>query len=209
MLKRPIIDDVNARIKAINDQVNGIVDVMALTRPKTPDERNLELLEKYNRKQLPLPRTIGTDLDSTNDQLEKYLNDPIYARNNTIDLQKPRPPARLYEPSYLELSPQTAQPEPGEAPAPESTNLIGQTVGRFIGPAAKQVGIGTGAAGRSISEFAQDRIPVPEDAIGKLSRTKEEVFSDMLVTMNTDEAGCAEIIETDKHYCKHGSCYTR
>ena len=21
--------------------------------------------------------------------------------------------------------------------------------------------------------------------------------------------GCAEIIETDKHYCKHGSCYTR
>ena len=197
MLKRPIIDDVNARIKAINDQVNGIVDVMALTRPKTPDERNLELLEKYNRKQLPLPRTIGTDLDSTNDQLEKYLNDPIYARNNTIDLQKPRPPARLYEPSYLELSPQTAQPELGEAPAPESTNLIGQTVGRFIGPAAKQVGIGTGAAGRSISEFAQDRIPVPEDAIGKLSRTKEEVFSDMLVTMNTDEAGWAELIERE------------
>jgi hypothetical protein len=197
MLKRPIIDDVNARIKAINDQVNGIVDVMALTRPKTPDERNLELLEKYNRKQLPLPRTIGTDLDSTNDQLEKYLNDPIYARNNTIDLQKPRPPARLYEPSYLELSPQTAQPEPGEVPAPESTNLIGQTVGRFIGPAAKQVGIGTGAVGRSISEFSQDRIPVPEDAIGKLSRTKEEVFSDMLVTMNTDEAGWAELIERE------------
>ena len=91
MPKRPIIDDLTARTKAIQDEVNGLVNVMAVTRPETPDQRNLSLLEKYNRKQLPLPRINGTDLNETNDQLEQYLYDPLYAKNHSLTPDSKQP----------------------------------------------------------------------------------------------------------------------
>ena len=71
------------------------------------------------------------------------------------------PPA----PSAPSARPQVAQPTQAvdvQPPAPpRSTNLIGQTIGRYIGPVAREVGRGTGAFGRWVSGTSQSVVGTP------------------------------------------------
>ena len=66
-------------------------------------------------------------------------------------------PAPLPQPAQpARLLPQPAQPRPVPfgvpSSGPPSTNIIGQTIGRGIGPPARALGRGTGAAGRYLGE---------------------------------------------------------
>jgi len=71
------------------------------------------------------------------------------------------PPA----PSAPSARPQAAQPTQAvdvQPPAPpRSTNIIGQTIGRGIGPVASEVGRGTGAFGRWVSGTSQSVVGTP------------------------------------------------
>ena len=71
------------------------------------------------------------------------------------------PPA----PSAPSARPQAAQPTQAvdvQPPAPpRSTNIIGQTIGRGIGPVAREVGRGTGAFGRWVSGTSQSVVGTP------------------------------------------------
>jgi hypothetical protein len=89
MINRPgittdILEDDALRVKSTTKQSNDEVSAIAMMRPKSPDERNLELIQAYAKINLPLPRTAGTDLSAINDELAKRLKDPVYhkvARN--------------------------------------------------------------------------------------------------------------------------------
>jgi hypothetical protein len=70
------------------------------------------------------------------------------------------------------------------------------------------------------SKFKKAKIQAQSDLKKELT---DEAFIKLLITNHSFTkvfvglhqkigekcGGCAEIIETDKHYCKHGSCYTR
>ena len=73
-----LVEDSDARTRAFQKEADDIIGVLAIARPKTPDERNLELLQKYQARNLPLPRTAGVDLNEINNELERRLNDQSY-----------------------------------------------------------------------------------------------------------------------------------
>ena len=51
--------------------------------------------------------------------------------------------------------------------------------------------------GRAIGEFAQKRLPIPEEAIAKLGRSESEFFADMLVDLNATPEDWADFVEKE------------
>tara|TARA_R110000823_G_scaffold29554_3_gene85606 strand:- start:4037 stop:7357 length:3321 start_codon:yes stop_codon:yes gene_type:complete len=111
MVKRPgittdILEDDALRVKSTTKQSNDEVSAIAMMRPKSPDERNLELIQAYAKINLPLPRTAGTDLSAINDDLAKRLKDPVYhkvarnlpeAQRQSRELFKKRGAGKVFE----------------------------------------------------------------------------------------------------------------
>ena len=77
----------------------------------------------------------------------------------------PAPEPVAPAPAPARPQPQTAQPTQAvdvQRPVPpRSTNIIGQTIGRGIGPVAREVGRGTGAFGRWVSGTSQSVVGTP------------------------------------------------
>ena len=166
MAKRSILEDLQARTKAIQDEANSYIDLLAITRPKTPEKRNAELLERYANGSRRMP-TIerGSDLNIINDTLERGLKDPF------LKSQPVRPQDLLHRQGQ-EMPASAVVQSIEDAVDPyrttPSTNIVGQTIGRLIGPPAKALGEGVGAAGRTLSQEAQKLIPINEEAIANL-----------------------------------------
>ena len=111
-------------------------------------------------------------------------------------------PSVASSPPGIQAQPQTAIPEPfdpqtfnaGQGPLlpglgqeygrPESTNLLGQTIGKVIGPPARQLGRATGGFGNFIGETAQATMPVDAEAIANAQRgvaglsSVEEIYAE-------------------------------
>lgn len=124
-IKTNIIQDKVNRTGATTQQTDDIVQTIAITRPKSPADRNLELLEELDRRRLDIPRVAGNDLTSINTQIETALKDPVYAQNQLI--------------------PQAAQPtrQPG---------IFDKTIGRVVGAGGRAI-LGAGrAVGESLEE---------------------------------------------------------
>ena len=104
-----------------------------------------------------LKELFGADFD-----VDRFSRDHLFRRQMVDTL----PPAPTPAPVPVALAPAPARPRPQTAQAtqavdvqrpvpPRSTNIIGQTIGRGIGPPARALGRGAGAIGRAHLEMGE------------------------------------------------------
>lgn len=77
-IKINVQEDLEQRTKSIQKETDDIIGAIAITRPKSPADRNIELLQQYRVRGQRLPTLYHTDdLNETNDELQRGLDDRL------------------------------------------------------------------------------------------------------------------------------------
>ncbi len=184
-----ILQDFTARTKAIQNQTNDELTAFGVMRPKSEEEKLIANLKRFADQGVPVPTAArGSSLAETNARLERSINDPYYkkvknagaeARTLTNGMQgNTANPAGQRRSGILSQQQNTADTN-------TEPNFFDKTAGRVLGMGGR----GVLGVSRAIGEFAQDRIPVPEETIAMIGKSDEQFRAELYERMGTDQAG--------------------